>query len=353
MREGTHVDVGIDRRFANHAVVLHDHAVGDHRIDNADASLNLAARTDAGPAFELHVRVQHRVLAHLDVGADPRRRRIEKRDARRHQRRVARIAHDGVHLGELCAAVDAPQLVGGLETERLDHPAVGAQDADEIGQVVLPLRVLRRDAVKRREQRRQVEGIDAAVDLGDRALGRGRVLLLDDPGDSALVSDDAAIAEGGGDVRRQHRGRRSRRSMMVDQATKRRGGEQRDVAVNQHQGSGSGGEQRLGLEQGVGSAALRFLGNRLDAGSGDGRRHSFGHMTHNNRCRVRAESAGGLQDMRHHRRAADGVEHLRQLGLHARALAGRENDNVERFTHTGIVADEARSSACLPRSIAA
>ena len=47
---------------------------------------------------------------------------------------------------------------------------------------------------QRGEQRPQVEGVDAAVDLADLALGRRRVLVLDDRGDpSAVVAHDPPV----------------------------------------------------------------------------------------------------------------------------------------------------------------
>ena len=46
------------------------------------------------------------------------------------------------------------------------------------------------------EERRQVEGVDARVDLLDGALVGRRVALLDNPRDRPPVTDDAAVAVG-------------------------------------------------------------------------------------------------------------------------------------------------------------
>lgn len=73
-------------------------------------------------------------------------------------------------------------------------------DGHDIGEVFLALGVVGAEAGEGVTQQCCVEGVDPGVDLGDRALGVGGVLLLDDPQDrSVRVPDDPAIACGIGD----------------------------------------------------------------------------------------------------------------------------------------------------------
>ena len=114
-----------------------------------------------------------------DVAIDVGRRRILDRDARRHQLRVLLLSHDAAHCRQLGAAVDAANLVGVCDGDGFDRRPALPVDRDEIGQVILALRVFRADAAHRVEQPVEREGVNARVDLADRPLGRRGVLLLD------------------------------------------------------------------------------------------------------------------------------------------------------------------------------
>ena len=122
---------------------------------------------------------------------------------------------------------------------------------------------------------------------------------------------------------------------MIDQAAERLAFEQRHVAVEEDDGAGRAAKRGFGLEQGVRGPELRLLDDGLDfrsvlAGPGIERgAHLLGHVTHNDRRGGRIERRAGLQHVADHGFAADVVEHLGQLGLHAGALAGGENHNVK------------------------
>src|SRR5487761_1442828 len=73
--------------------------------------------------------------------------------------------------------------------------ALRAQDGDDIGEVLLALRVVGRHPLDRVAEQVGLEGVDAGVDLVHGALLRGRVRLLDDLQEgTGVVPDDPAVA---------------------------------------------------------------------------------------------------------------------------------------------------------------
>ena len=52
-------------------------------------------------------------------------------------------------------------------------------------------------------------------------------------------------------------------------------------------------------------------------------------MTDDDSRRVRRQRTGGIDDAIDQRAARDSMQHLRQLGLHASASAGSQNDDVK------------------------
>ena len=119
--------------------------------------------------------MDRRVGLELDVGLDPRRRRIDDRDAGEHVRLVDAVAEHGGGRGELGARVDALGLGGIGGDVRGDALAVLDEEAHGVGQVQLALRVAaaragRAPARAARRGRRR-----SRVDLVDRELVRRRV----------------------------------------------------------------------------------------------------------------------------------------------------------------------------------
>ena len=129
-----------------------------------------------------------RVGADGHVRADVGRGRIDDRHAGRHQLVVLRRSQNRRHVGQLPPAVHAEDLARSRSSVTVStaSPRV-AVNPHEVRQVVLALRVGRADLAQRREQRLQLERVDAAVDLADLALGRRRVLVLDDGRQSVPV----------------------------------------------------------------------------------------------------------------------------------------------------------------------
>ena len=129
-----------------------------------------------------------------------------------------------------------PRISCGLSTsKRFDRQLPPAVDGDQIGQVVLALRVLRRDPAQGVEQRRQVEGIDAAVDFPNLAHLRGGVALLHDPGNPPLRPDDSAVAVGAFDDGRDNGRRRASALMGLDEATQGSARQERNITRQKDQ----------------------------------------------------------------------------------------------------------------------
>ena len=121
---------------------------------------------------------------------------------------VDAVAGDGVELRELGAAVDAEAVAVVVAVAHRDRAAVGAQDLEHVGQVVLALRVVAADLVDVAGEKCAVERVAAGVALQQAGALLGRaVLLLDDAQDLAVgVELDAAVASRVGRRHGEHRG---------------------------------------------------------------------------------------------------------------------------------------------------
>ena len=86
----------------------------------------------------------------------------------------------GAQLGQLHPVVDAGDQRGVVDVLGPHDLAVLPDDRDDVGQVELLLGVVGPQPAQRRAQHRDVEGVDAGVDLADGLLRRGGVGLLDD-----------------------------------------------------------------------------------------------------------------------------------------------------------------------------
>src|SRR4030095_6139268 len=88
----------------------------------------------------------------------------------------------------------------------LAPPALPAENADDIGEVVLALLVLRGHLVERGPERGGVEAVHAGADLLDLALRGGGVAMLHDGGRLPLLADHAAVSGGIVHARGEERG---------------------------------------------------------------------------------------------------------------------------------------------------
>ena len=204
--------------------------VTDFRIGDRDVSVDLARGTNARPALDDHAWVDHGVGADLDVRIDVGCGRIDQGDARRHELFVLLLSHEPAYLRQLSSAVNASDFLWIVNENALHQQLAPPVDRHEIGEVVLTLRVLRRDAAEGVEQRREIERVNAAVDLVDLALGRRGVSFFDDARELAIHPDDPPITEGTFDRGRHHSGCGSSTTVNAHQTPQRCRRQKRDIA---------------------------------------------------------------------------------------------------------------------------
>ena len=178
------------------AVGLEQGARADLGVGQDAAVADARAVADPRPSPERDVAPQLGVDADLDVGLDDRRGGIAEGDVRL-QRAVDPPAQRRLGLGQLLAIVDAADVLeGGFDRRDAD---AARRARDDVGQVVLALRVAGAEPERRLAEEIGRPAVDAGVDLGDRTLVGRRVLLLDDADHvPALVAQDAAVAGGVG-----------------------------------------------------------------------------------------------------------------------------------------------------------
>ena len=238
--------------------------IPDGGVDETDARVHLTGRADLRRTLETNAGVQDRVLTDLDVHVHVGGRRVHQCDAGRHQFFVLLLSNHTTHLCQFAPAVDAANLAGVRHGPGGHRPALPPIDGDQVGQVILALRVLGADAPQRVEKPFQVEGIDPGIDFLDLPLRRRGVTLLDDPGHLAPGPDDPPVAiravHGGGDDGR----RRPGGAMGVEQRAQGRAGQERHVARQQDDCPGLADQGGFGLQQRVAGSQLRFLNNRND-----------------------------------------------------------------------------------------
>ena len=160
----------------------------------------------------------------------------------------------------------------------------------------------------------RISGVDA-----------GRVLGLDDPLDVAgVVADDAPVGAGVVELDGHHRRARLRRAVGLEQGGDDLGVDQRVIAGEDDDGVGvaddvvrradrAAGAVGLGLDDGLG--ALGQARGEVAVGRDD------------DDDALGARLARGEHRPGDHRPPADGMQHLRQRGVHPRALArGHDQD---------------------------
>ena len=256
-----------------------EHAVdGDRLVDGAavpgahvgEATLGaqLAVLAHVRVADEEGLRPDHGVPAHRAVRADPGLRGVDDRDALGHEARVDAVARDAGELGELGARVHAEALGVVVDVHRGHAPAVGAQDLEHVGQVVLVLGVVAAHLADVRREQGTVEGVAAGVALEQTLVLLGRaVLLLDVADDRArLVELEATVAKrvGRGDGENGRRGAavRDRGGEPLDGL----GAHERQVSVEHHDGAVLDAGGLEGDADGVAGAEALGLLDALDVG---------------------------------------------------------------------------------------
>ena len=110
-----------------------------------------------------------------------------------------------------CQRSLTPAVSTGRRIDGADAVAHAAEHADDVGEVVLALGVVGREVAQRRAEQVATERVDAGADLVDGQLLERGVALLDDAQHTVGVglagaADDAAVAGGVVDHRREQRG---------------------------------------------------------------------------------------------------------------------------------------------------
>ena len=92
---------------------------------------------------------------------------------------------NALQFGELVAAVDPEGLGERVRLRARHRHAVGHRERDDVGEVVLALRVVVRELREPGLELRRGHDHDAGVRLADRLLGGARVFLFDDADNGA------------------------------------------------------------------------------------------------------------------------------------------------------------------------
>ena len=319
------LDIVVDLAFVR-VDELARHAVAALDVLEADIRSNLAFLADDRAMLEPGHRVDDGIAADLDVVIDVRRRRVHDGDALAHELFILAAAQDLLGAGELQARVDAERVLVVVSGHGPDLLAFLLEDLEHVRQVVLALRVVVRHVRERLEEVLGGEAVDARVDLADLALRLRRVLVLDDLLDRAVRrADDAAVAR-----RIRHDGREDRRlgsgcHMLIVEFLEERARQERRVAAEDHDRARLILEEFLRLQDGVARAELLRLRDELRLITDGLADHLAAEARHDD-VALRTGRLGRIDDVLQHRLAARLVQDLRQLRLHARALAGREDD---------------------------
>ncbi len=286
---------------------------------------------DAHAGAEDDIGLDRHVAAELGVPGEPHRLGRDQRGAIGHRLRTAATLPVGLepcHLGAAIGAGDFPRL--GLDHRR--RTTVLQRQHDDVGQVEFAGHVLVVDALEQRPEIDTADRHQPRIAEVDGALGLVGVLILDHLGDRAmLVGDDAAVGKRIVGAEAQHH---RHRPVMLVQAGEHLGAglglHHRHVAVEDEHVAVETRQHRLGLLNGVGGAELRFLQRHAGAARRDGLLHLFATRADDDDLGHRAQRLDPGDQMHQHRPARDRVQHLVEVGLHARALAGSEDHGSER-----------------------
>ena len=281
-----------------------------------------------------HVRVEHH------VGVDPGRRRVHDADPGLHPAGHDPLVHHPAGPRQLHPVVDALGLQDVGDLVGADVQPGLARELDGVGEVVLALGVVVGQLGQRLDQERRVEGEDPGVDLPHRPLLVGRVLLLDDPLDLAVVvADHPAVAVGVG----HHAGQDAHRPLgglvLLGEGPQRRGLEQRGVGVrHQHRALGDLPRSGHGLHRDpdrVPGAVLLLLGReqRVRHQGLDVRADLVALVADDRDDPPRLDLLDGRQHVPDHAPPRHRVQDLHGLGLHPGAAAGSQDDDGQLSGH--------------------
>ncbi len=324
-RERPDVAVRADLGGLDHAAREHLRVVANRGVADHDVRSDAHAVAERHAAFEHHVDVDEHVAAGLERAANVYARRVGQRHAGLHQRAGTQTPILRLHLGQLQAVVDAEHLGNGRRHQRTHGDLLLHGHLDDIGQVVLALRVRIAQLAEPLAQQLRGHRHHAGVALADRELLPVRVLLLDDLlHAAALVAHDATVAGGIGklDSQQAHRTRPGER----DQLGECLAADQRHVAVeDQHEMVV--GDRRHRLHHRMAGAELLGLQRPADLRRRERRAHLFAAMPVHDFDRRGMQRGRSFDHMAQQRATGERLQHLGPVGVHALALAcGQDHD---------------------------
>ena len=278
--------------------------------------------------------MDRRVGADDHVDADPRGGGVDDGDARAHVPRADAAVELGPQLRQLGAVVRAGRLPHVVQFERARPPPRPRRGREGVGEVDLPLVVVRAQARQRAAQEVRVEGVDAGVDLCDEGLLGGGVALFDDGSDTPVRGpEDPPVARGVLDAAGEDGDRVAAGLVGPDEAGEGLGRQQGHVPVGDQDRPVDAaprpverGEPALDGAPGPGDLVLvgdDGRGEDAEDLGGDDIALVADHRDHV----VRVYADCGAQGMADHRQPRDGVDNLGELGLHTGSLAGGQDDD--------------------------
>ena len=306
--EGLDLRAGGDAHVAEHTVRADAHAVAE-----LDAPLKHAVHVDR------HVASADECAAYVDAQG------VRESDAGVEKQGGERALEHSLEHGEVGLAVHAERLPRVVRLHRADRHAVGDRERDHVGEVVLLLRVVVPQPIEPAREPRGRQDHQPGVDFGDCALGRARVLLLYDAHDLRAVAHDAAVAGRLVELDGEEPDPLFPRSLHELQEG--RVACQGHVPVQDQGGDGTV-ERGQRLLQCVAGAELRLLADPLDAFRGDGVAHRLPAVPIDDDRPRRSKVASAVQHVGQQRATPERVQHLGQVGAHALALPGCQDDHI-------------------------
>ena len=160
-----------------------------------------AVGTDVHPIAELHLALEHHVgvneyvAAGAQVAAHIKTCGIDHGHSGEHQFASAPGTVMGLDFGELQLVVDAEDFGHRRRNQRGDRHLVAHRHRNDIGEVVLALRIAVLEFAEPAAQPLHRHRHDTGVALSDLAFARGGILLLDNAADfAARIAHDATVA---------------------------------------------------------------------------------------------------------------------------------------------------------------
>ena len=328
---GAQARVGSDDAAGTGFGILDVAEGGDARAGADDGIFQHTMRTDLdavaedNTAFEDAAHVDRHVTAAVELAAHVDPVGVEQRDALLHEQQGVAVLVQALQFGQLHLAVHAEHFPGSIGLRRRHRHAFVDRQPHDVGEVVLALRVVVVQGRQPAQQRRGRRDHETRVDLGQGALLIGSIPFLDDALDAPfLVAHDAAIAARFFEVFRQDA---KAGTGQPDQARQGRRADQRNVAV-EHQRRRIRIEESQCLQDGVSGTQLRLLPDPDEVIGIECLAHRLAAVSIHDADATRSQLARRVQHMGQQRTAAQTVQHLGQVGAHALALAGGEDDDV-------------------------